>query len=55
MYVAAFGRPPLDLELNEALEFLQEQGKQYGRPDDVRAWADLAHVLMNVKEFIFVY
>jgi hypothetical protein len=54
MYVAAFGRPPTDKELGEALEFLEAQAKEYGRADDPRAWADLAHVLLNVKEFVFV-
>lgn len=54
MYVTAFGRPPTDAELDEALAFVDEQGKGYGRPDDPRAWSDLGHVLMNVKEFIFI-
>jgi hypothetical protein len=54
MYVAAFGRPPTDGETADALAFLEEQGRQYRRADDPRAWADLCHVLMNVKEFIFV-
>src|SRR5262249_37928803 len=54
MYVTAFGRPPTATELDEALAFLAEQGKEYGRPDDVRAWGDLCHVLLNVKEFIFI-
>jgi hypothetical protein len=54
MYVMAFGRPPLATELDEALTFLVEQGKEYGRADDPRAWADLCHVLLNVKEFIFI-
>jgi hypothetical protein len=54
MYVTAFGRPPTETELSEALAFLDEQGKQYGKPDDPKAWTDLCHVLMNVKEFIFV-
>jgi hypothetical protein len=54
LYVTAFGRPPADAELADALAFLQEQGEQYGRPDDPRAWADLCHVLINVKEFIFI-
>jgi hypothetical protein len=26
----------------------------YAAADEVRAWADLAHVLFNVKEFIYV-
>ena len=35
------------------LDFLTEQGKEHGR-EDFRAWADLAHVMFNVKEFVFV-
>jgi cytochrome c553 len=54
LYVSAFAREPSEAELNEALAFLAEQGKEYGKPDDPRAWADLCHVLFNVKEFIFV-
>jgi hypothetical protein len=54
LYVTAFGRPPTDAELADALAFLKEQGEQYGRADDPRAWADLCHVLINVKEFIFI-
>jgi hypothetical protein len=54
MYVMAFGRPPTAAEADEALAFLGEQSKQYGQAEDVRAWADLGHVLVNVKEFIFV-
>ena len=50
MYLTAFGRPPSKSELADALKFLEEQGKA----DDSRAWADLCHVLMNVKEFIFI-
>ncbi len=53
MYETGFGRLPTDTELDDALAFLAEQGKEYGRIDE-RAWADLAHVLFNVKEFIFV-
>jgi hypothetical protein len=54
MYVSAFARPPSEKELNEALMFLEEQGNEYGKADDPRAWADLCHVLINVKEFIFL-
>src|SRR5262249_7226839 len=53
LYVTAFGRPPTDAELADALAFLKQQGEQYGRADDPQAWADLCHVLINVKEFIF--
>jgi Protein of unknown function (DUF1553) len=47
MYLDAFSRPPTDAELRACLDYLQ------GMPDQ-RRWADLAHVLMNAKEFYFV-
>ena len=51
----AFGRPPTDDGTADALAFLDEQGDalRHGA-DDPRAWADLCHVLFNVKEFIFI-
>ena len=51
MYREAFGRPPGLDERDAALGFLDEQARAYGKADDPRAWADLAHVLFNVKEF----
>ena len=54
MYREAFGRPPSDDERSTALAFLDEQARAYGKPDDLRAWADLAHVLFNVKEFVAI-
>jgi hypothetical protein len=48
MYAAAFGRPPTADEIETATAFIREAG-----PGD-KAWADLAHVLFNAKEFIFV-
>ena len=54
MYAVAFGRPPTKDELAAATEFLAEQSKEYGKPDHLKAWSDLAHVLFNAKEFIFV-
>ncbi len=59
MYRAAFSRSPSDEELAQALAFLQVQAAEHGlRGDgaiaDVRVWTDLAHVLFNVKEFVFV-
>jgi len=55
MYVNALGRPPTDDERAACLAFLEGQTKRYGVPaDDARVWADLAHTLFNVKEFIFV-
>jgi hypothetical protein len=54
LYETALGRPPSDQETAAGLAFLAEAALTYGRPDDPRAWADLCHVLINVKEFIYV-
>ncbi|HEU4752200.1 MAG TPA: DUF1553 domain-containing protein, partial [Armatimonadota bacterium] len=54
MYVSAYARPASAAELSEALRFVEAQDRQYGGKDDLRSWSDLAHVLLNVKEFIFV-
>ena len=54
MYLSTFGRLPTVAEHGACLEFLERQGRLYGgRPDERAAWADLAHALWNVKEFIF--
>ncbi len=54
MYVTAFGREPTAEERTSAVAFVTEQSTEYGKPDHPKAWADLAHVLLNAKEFIFV-
>jgi cytochrome c553 len=55
MYESAFSRPPTASELAGCLDFLDRQARLNGtRPDNPATWADLAHVLFNVKEFIFV-
>ena len=55
LYLTAFSRPPSVEEVNNATGFLQEQARNYGaRINDVRPWADLCHVLVNVKEFVFI-
>ncbi|HVX10124.1 MAG TPA: PSD1 and planctomycete cytochrome C domain-containing protein [Pirellulales bacterium] len=54
LYLTALGRPPSNLEIRQAEEFLVDQARGYGQPGDERAWADLCHVLLNTKEFIFV-
>ena len=58
LYEAAIGRPPEPAELEAALEFLHRQAEELNRADawqtDERVWADLAHVLWNSKEFLFV-
>jgi hypothetical protein len=59
MYAAAFGRKPSADEISAALAFLELQEREYGlmgetAARDKRAWADLGHVLYNLKEFVFV-
>ncbi len=50
MYRQAFSRRPTDSERLTALRFLASAPAEQ-RPD---AWRELAHALMNVKEFIFL-
>ncbi len=52
MYESAFARPPMELELTACVDFLEHQTAAQSREED--AWTNLAHVLFNVKEFIFV-
>jgi len=54
MYESGFGRLPTKTELSAAMDFITEQGKEYGKVDSAKAWSNLAHVLFNTKEFIFV-
>src|SRR5262249_20189121 len=55
LYQTAFARPPTADELADAIDFLQEQSLRHGGgSNDPRVWTDLCHVLINVKEFIFV-
>jgi hypothetical protein len=53
MYESAFTRPPTEAELAACVDYLECQPAAPAR-DDVAAWTDLAHVLFNVKEFIFL-
>ncbi len=56
MFETAFGRPPNVEEIREAEAFLDGQKAEYTTfgDGDPRIWADLAHVLFNLTEFIFV-
>src|SRR6516165_2457146 len=44
MYLDAFSRPPTEAEMAACTGYL-------GRTPEERRWADLAHVLINTKEF----
>jgi hypothetical protein len=50
LWQEAFARRPLPAELREAQRFLAARSP---RPD-LDAWADLCHVVVNLKEFIFL-
>jgi hypothetical protein len=52
MYLQAFARAPMPAEREAALAFLRaaDPGKEPG----ARAWSDLAHALLNTKEFIYI-
>ena len=52
LYRTAFGRPPCDRERAESLAFLDSRSRKPG--NDAGAWADLCHVLLNTKEFLFI-
>jgi len=54
LYLTIFTRPATDDEVQAAAEFVMSQAVEYGSLGDPRAWTDLAHVLLNVKEFVFV-
>jgi hypothetical protein len=55
LYRAAFCRPPTAHELAQGEAFLAVQSQEYNAGvDDPGVWADYCHVLVNVKEFVFV-
>jgi Protein of unknown function (DUF1553)/Protein of unknown function (DUF1549)/Planctomycete cytochrome C len=55
MYRSAFGRPPTTVERSACLTFLKRQAEERSvAADDPGVWTDLAHMLFNVKDFIFV-
>jgi hypothetical protein len=52
MYQQAFSRPATEEEVGACVDFLNRQEPK--NLEDVHVWADLAHVLFNAKEFIFL-
>jgi mono/diheme cytochrome c family protein len=54
MYLSAFARPPTDVEMADVLGFLEERRISQDAESRLRAWRDLCHVLVNVKEFIYI-
>jgi hypothetical protein len=59
MYLQALGRSPHPEEVRAALAFVAQQQQGYREAESGegvrrKAWTDLCHVLMNVKEFIYL-
>lgn len=55
MYGAAFGRRPTEAEKRVTAGFVTEQAKQRDvQIDDLGLWTDVAHALINTKEFIYL-
>ena len=55
LYETAFSRPPSKLEMDATQSFLDEQAKLHGVSEDHELpWKDLAHAIINAKEFIFL-
>lgn len=54
MYLAAYSRLPSPDELMAGLNFISKQQQLYETGERDKAWTDLAHVLFNVKEFVFI-
>jgi hypothetical protein len=58
LYESGFARPATEQEIRDGVDFLKTQTASFeagtNRETDLRAWADLCHVLFNVKEFVFL-
>ena len=56
MYLTAFARTPTPEEARAAKEFIGRESELLGanNHDDASIWADLAHALINSKEFLYV-
>ena len=60
LFLAALGRPPTDQEAAASLAFLAAQRRVKNTATTAEAeptlsaWADLCHVIINMKEFIFI-
>ncbi|MDP6929745.1 MAG: PSD1 and planctomycete cytochrome C domain-containing protein [Planctomycetota bacterium] len=55
LWQAAFARPPSPAEREKASSFLEQQRHRLrANEQDPRSWAELCHVLFNVKEFVYL-
>jgi hypothetical protein len=54
LFETAFSRPPADDEAGRCLAFLKSRPGHGHDGADPTGWADLCHVLFNVKEFVYI-
>ena len=56
MFLRAYGRLPDATDRAQIAEFLDRHAARYpgATAEDPRVWSDLAHVIFNSKEFIFI-
>ena len=55
LYESAFSRPPTGFEMDASRAFVVEQAKLHGVAENHELpWKDLAHAIINTKEFIFL-
>jgi hypothetical protein len=54
LFETAFSRPPTDDEARRCLGFLESRSGTVHDRAEPAGWADLCHVLINVKEFIYI-
>ena len=53
MVESAHGRKPTEEQLAAFESFLDQQAAIHGKVDEL-AWADLGHVLINMKDFYYL-
>ncbi|MDG1510533.1 MAG: DUF1553 domain-containing protein [Mariniblastus sp.] len=59
VYLTAIGRPPTTIESQNASDFIDLQAKSLGVAADgidnnLEVWRDFCHVVINLKEFIYI-
>jgi hypothetical protein len=53
MYLKALGREPGESEMESVLSFLESETANGADPKEV--WANVGHIMVNMKEFIFIH
>jgi hypothetical protein len=56
LHVKAFGRPVQEQEIKWALQIFKELSSVYKlKPDSPEMWKEFCHILLNRKEFIYIF